>query len=85
MSNLTIPLDDASLTLLLEALDASLGDDGSVVGADFTLSRLLEFWSGYDESKLVQISDDVYEHPEAVLHPNDVIRALIHEIRRLRT
>jgi len=84
MSNLTIPLDDTSLTLLEEALDAALDGDGAVVGAEFTLSRLLDFWSGYDPAKLVQCGENVYEYPEPTLHYTDLIRALVAEIRRLR-
>jgi len=81
----TVPTDDASLALLLESLNAR----------DFTIDRLLEFWSGYDES--LEVSDGLHadpitgtelveyvNYPNPVLHPNDVIRALAVEIQRLR-
>lgn len=80
----TVPLDDTSLTLLREALGACVDEDGAVVGGEFTLSKLLDFWSGYDPSK--GTDEDgiaVYDHP--TLHYTDVIRALIDELRATRT
>lgn len=83
MDELTVPLDDTSLTLLREALDACVDEDGTVVGGEFTLSKLLHFWSGYDPTKETYEDDTaVYDHP--TLHYTDVIRALIDELRATR-
>lgn len=83
-----VPVDEQSLRLLKESLDASYNVDETgqhvLVGADFSLQQLLEFWSGYDKTKLVPIMDNVYEYPGPVIHTNDVIRALVSEIERLR-
>ena len=56
-----------------------------LVGADFSLSQLLEFYSGYSPEKL-QPTDDpqVFVYPEPVYTERDVIRSLIKEVRRLR-
>jgi len=83
-----VPVDEQSLRLLKESLDASYDVDDAgehvLVGAEFSLHRLLEFWSGYDKSKLVLTEGDVYEYSEPLIHTNDVIRALVSEIERLR-
>lgn len=85
---MTVPIDEQSLRLLKEALDASyeVNETGEhvLVGAEFSLHQLLEFWSGYDKSKLVLVKGDVYEYPEPMIHTNDVVRALVSEIERLR-
>lgn len=89
------PVDDFTLDQIEHALDGAytVDPDGTqtLVGADFSLSQLLDFLSGYDPSRLAQaVNDydtpipDVFEYPDAVYHPNDVIRALITEVRRLR-
>lgn len=70
-----VPTDEASLKLLEEAIDP---------GIEISLTRLLEFWSGTDDTKLIQIGDDVWEDPNPSLHYTDVISALIREVRRLR-
>jgi len=73
------PLDDASLELLFDASLRSKNDDGTYDG--FTLSRLLDFLSGYNPGTGVwDGEDDVWES----YSERDVIRALIHEVRRLR-
>lgn len=58
---------------------------------EFSLLQLRRFYSGYDESLVRPLLDeDGYEVPDAVesaspcYHPNDIIRALIDEVRRLR-
>ncbi|HZQ33706.1 MAG TPA: hypothetical protein VFB19_18490 [Mycobacterium sp.] len=90
------PVDDFTLDQIEHALGGSLGfADGDpephLVGADFSLSALLDFLSGYDESRLVQAVNeydtpipDTFEYPDPIYHVNDVLRALIAEVRRLR-
>ena len=71
------PLDDLTLDLLAEAIQTT-PDDGT---DGFTLPCLLDFLSGYDPTKGTwDGADDVWES----YSDKDVIRALIHEIRRLR-
>lgn len=81
------PVDDATLGALEHALDATLTftPDGEpvVVGAEYSLGRLLEWLSGPSE---------VLEDPETPLvtrvqpaySTSDALRALIGEVRRLR-
>lgn len=93
------PVDDVTLDLLGHALGACLtwegvadrADGPRVVGADMSLSRLLDFLSGYDPAKLTPVVDedgyevpDWVEYPDPIYHEHDVIRALIAEVRRLR-
>jgi hypothetical protein len=71
-------------------------DDGERVhhGGDYTLAELLDFLSGYDPTLSVPLDtapgpfgDDVEwtEYPFPVYSEHDVIRALVAEVRRLRT
>jgi hypothetical protein len=94
------PLDDDVLDRLEEAIGTCYGamrGDGTheLVGGEFTLSALLDFYSGYDESKLIDLGTapdpmgfghDVQwtEYPDPVYTERDVMRALIREVRRLR-
>lgn len=94
----TFPVDDTALDRLEHALGTSygsIGPDGpELVGGEYTLNRLLEFYSGYDPSKLIDEGtgpspfggEDVHWtfYPEPVYSDHDVIRALIEEVRRLR-
>lgn len=89
----SFPVDDVALDALEHALGASMtyDDDGEpqIVGAEFDLHRVLDFYSGYDPEKVVPLDLDrdppVYEYVGGCLyHPNDVIAALIAEVRRLR-
>lgn len=79
MDTLTIPVDDTSLALIEDATNATLeiNSDGEpvVMGAEFSMNRLLEFWSGYNA--------DSTDTP-VLLTRDDIIRALIDEIRRIR-
>lgn len=88
MSDLTIPVDDSSLNLILEATNAAyvVDDNGehTIVGADYTIHQLLEFWSGYDTALEIDQGDGVSYYPHPVLSHTDIIRALIAEIHRLR-
>lgn len=98
------PVDDFTLDQLEHALDTCLGDvreDGSheLVGGEFTLSKFLEFMSGYepDRCHLIGYTDTIpgtdiptegaipiYEHWDQSYTERCVIRALVAEIRRLR-
>ena len=73
-----VPLDDHALELLLEAMNSAYEVDEhgnhTVVNGEFTVTRLLDFWSGYDAR---------IEVP-TVLTRDDVIRALIEEVKALR-
>lgn len=84
----SFPVDDATLLAVEHALGGSLTvEDGQpiLVGADYSLWDLLEFLSGYDPDKSVPIGDGVYEYVGGpIYHPDDVIRALVAEVRRLR-
>jgi hypothetical protein len=85
----SFPVDDFTLRQVEHALDATytVELDGThvQVGADFSLSQLLDFLSGYDPVRLEPTDDpNVFVYSGAVYHPNDVIRALIAEVRRLR-
>jgi hypothetical protein len=98
------PVDDFTLDQLEHALNTAVEvtDDGEfeLVGGEFTLSRFLQFMSGYDpeRSSFVGYVDGLpgapgffgeptpmYEHWDASYSESDVIRALIAEVRRLRT
>lgn len=91
------PVDESTLNNIKHALGARLDDIGDgnpvVVGADFTLSRLLEFYSGYDPATNVPLGmvDTPMGYMEAeevqgeMYTVNDVISALISEIERLRS
>lgn len=94
------PLNDDVLDRLTEALNTCYGaqrEDGTheLVGGDFTLSQLLDFYSGYDRTKEVDLGMGLdpmgfgqevqwTEYPEPVYSDRDVMRALIDEVRRLR-
>lgn len=82
------PVDDGTLNLLEDSLNGSFTVDADgthhLVGADFTVSDLLDFLSGYDEAKLETGENGWEEYPDPLYHINDVVRALIAEVRRLR-
>lgn len=92
---LPFPVDDFMLDQIEHALAGGYECDSEgqhvLVGADFTLTQLLDFLSGYDAAKLVPDTNqydtpdpttDVY--PDPLYTPRDVILALIAEVRRLR-
>ena len=67
------PVDPETLDLLEASLDA-----GSLWGT-------LDLLSGYDETQVRPLADDVVEYVGGPLyHPDDVLRALMAEVRRLR-
>lgn len=86
------PVDDSALDHILHSLNGSyaVDDDGThhLVGADFSFSQLLDFYSGYDEANLVEEpyspGSDVYSYTKPLYSSSDVIRALVLEIKRLR-
>jgi hypothetical protein len=84
----SVPTDEIALNQIEHALNTSLtlNDEGQPVriGGEYGLSKLLEFWSGYDENKLIDLGDNWVEYPDTVLSREDLIRALIQEIRLLR-
>lgn len=86
------PLDEFTLTALEHAINTRIevGTEGEhiPVGGDFTLSRFLDFMSGYDGDRSIftgHYIDGVplYEHPDQVYSEHDVIRALIARVREL--
>ena len=82
------PVDDVALDLLLDSLNASyvLNADGDpeVVGAEFTLHTLLDFYSGFDKGKLERAEDGWLTYDGSLFTETDVIRALATEVKRLR-
>jgi len=79
------PLDDVTLSILRESLNSSLSidDDGNpyVEGGGFTVSKFLEFLSNQEEGLEL---DGVVEMLGTGWSLNDVCRALVDEIFRLR-
>lgn len=86
------PVDDMALDAIEHALGTctTFDEDGErqLVGGEYTLEGLLDFWSGYDRTKSVLIDDSggpaLYEYPDPVYHVNNLVEALVAEIRRLR-
>lgn len=96
------PVDDFILDQIDHALGGAIGfdDDGArqLVGADFSLSQLLDFLSGVDDTKAVLVEAAhpdpliansiegaaIYESPGRRYSEHDLIAALVTEIRRLR-
>jgi hypothetical protein len=92
-----LSLDDTMLDQIEHALGTCYKEFGSpeLVGGDFTLSQLLDFYSGYDDSKSVLIGHGdpvglgigdapIYEYPDACYSQTDLIAALVAEVRKLR-
>lgn len=83
------PINDETLAQLQHALNTSIAvdDEGnrSYAGGDFTLSQLLDFYSGADDSRstLVGYAGDtpIYECWDQRYSEHDVMRALIQRIR----
>jgi len=58
------PINEQSILLIREALDAKLGENGHIAEGEFTMPRLLEFYSGehYREGLAVRYTrDDIIE------------------------
>lgn len=98
------PVDDFTLDQLEHALNTAIevADDGQwkPVGGDFTLSKFLQFMSGYDPERATFIghvggipgAENLFDNPVPMYESwdqsyseHDVIRALVKEVRRLRT
>lgn len=89
-----IPLDDAALNAIDDALTALWGwsdEEGGpvLVRGEYTLSQLLDFWAGFDPNDSVLISEvgdplPVYVCNQPTYHEHDLIKALVAEVRRLR-
>ena len=87
------PVDDATLAAVRHSLDASLTFDDDdlllenprVVGADYTLSTLLDFLAGVGDDphgvlELIQDNPQIWYDPRPHYDLHDVIRALLDEI-----
>lgn len=96
----SFPVDDATLLAVEHAMAGALrlDDDGNpvLVGADYSMSDLLDFLAGCageDPNRELLNPADVavrgeipfYRDSRVHYHEHDVIRALIAEVRRLRT
>lgn len=75
------PVDEETLDLLEIAIDP---DRTSVGGQCSSLNAFLEFMSELSGQQEVELEDGVAVYPDPSYHHNDVIKALIREIRRLR-
>lgn len=94
------PVDDFTLDQLEHALNTCVAGPVSLpfggepeeprklVGGEFTLSQFLDFMSGHDPRRATLVGEvdgiPIYESWDRRYSENDVIRALIAEIRRLR-
>jgi hypothetical protein len=84
-----IPLDDLTLDAIEHALGASLTyengdyDNPIVVGADFTLPKLLDFLAGQDATDGHE-EDGMWICHQPSFSQKDLIRALVNEVRELR-
>ncbi len=82
MSLPPLPVDDSSLDLYWRALHPSEDEERSSIGE---VLDLLAEMGGSDLSAVKeQISDDTVMMRDERYHPNELIVALIEEIRRLR-
>lgn len=89
-------MDDATLLAVEHALGGSLvlneDDEHVLVGADYSLSQLLDFMAGTtgDDPNEEVLDEGLYGGPRIVVdsrihyHEHDIIRALVTEVRRLR-
>lgn len=90
------PVDDVTLLAVEHALGATLTRDAAgewmVIGSDYTMTQLLNLLSGYDPALEVPMADE-YGHEDEdfveytggpIYHTDDIIIALIAEVRRLR-
>jgi hypothetical protein len=92
------PVDDLTLDALEHAMGGAYTVDGDgthhLVGADFTILQLFDWLAGIlheDDNVVLQRMSDVddpgipiFYDPRPQFHINDVVRALIAEVRRLR-
>lgn len=91
---MSFPVDDITLDLLDHALNGTIDDNGNITGADMNISQLLAFMSPAQDDHEIQRRTDIADATCSNIidltdlgwtyHRDDVIRALIAEIRRLR-
>lgn len=86
-----LPLDEFSLGMIEEAMEATLGIDAEglpyLERGEFTLDSLLEFWSESGEYQLEGYTSDdipIYYRTTPRFSERDLIQALIDEVRSLR-
>lgn len=87
------PVDESTLMAVEHALGGSLEydedkDDFYVVGAEYSFPTLMEFLSGVTEDDYVEEFDTDFGEfitcTKPLFHQDDIIEALIAEVRRLR-
>lgn len=91
------PVDDTALDRLEHAIGTCLGGEDSkqLVGGEYTLNMLLDFYSGFDPSKFEHLGTgpdplgqgwevEWVRYPDPIYSATDVISSLIKEVRRLR-
>jgi hypothetical protein len=80
----SFPVDDQTLDLLDAALTGTSGPDGRSSVGD--LCQLYSEMAGSDPSAVESTEDDsdVQIMRDPVYHPNEIIAALVAEVRRLR-
>lgn len=86
-----LPLDEFALSMMEEAMEATLGIDVNgepyLERGEFTLDSLLEFWSESGEYQFSGYTSDdipIYLRTTPRFSERDLIQALIDEVRRLR-
>lgn len=86
---MNLPVDDVTLEAVEHALGSmlTLDDDGQPVrvGADYSLPDLLDFLAGHDASDGYEDPDGIWVCHQPTYHPNQLIGALVAEVRRLRS
>lgn len=89
------PVDDYILDIILDSFKSGwiCDEEGNhtLPEGEFSFYQVLNLLSGYDESLSVQYEDedfhthdDIMDYPGEIYGANDVIIALINEIKRLR-
>lgn len=92
------PVDEETLNVIYDSMNrvvVGFDDNNEPIrdGSPFSLEDVLNMLSGYDPSLMVQAVNeydqpipDIYEYTgPGIYHQHDLIRALIDEIRRLRS
>ena len=77
----TFPVDDQTLDMIDMALDPPPGSERTSIGE---LCDLIAAMGGSDPDAVQSEEDGVQYMRDASYHPNDVIAALVAEVRRLR-
>lgn len=81
------PVDDSTLDLLSTAVDPwGNGDPEATTSSVWDLLKLMSEMAGSDTTAVEEVvSEGVVVMRDPLYHEHDVIRALIGEVRRLRT